>query len=155
MTATSNALANADRSSWLPLVYSLFVAAFVMLGVSSALGAAFSSVVAVSLLSLFIVTAFNQSNLPAVLRDEINFDEIDFVSNDQLEAVLGQTSVTPPEVHEAVAINAAARLRALKATFLILAAVSLVSIVPSLRLPRYTPGELSVEELTRDHPPGA
>ena len=123
--------------------------------VSSALGAAFAGVVAVGLLSLFIVSAFNQSNLPESLRYEINFDRIDFVSNDQLEAVLGQTSATPAEVAEAALINEAARLRALKATFLILAALSLLSILPSLRLPGYKPGELSVEELTKDHPPDA
>ena len=123
--------------------------------VSSALGAAFAGVVAVGLLSLFIVSAFNQSTLPDVLRTEINFDKIDFISNDQLKAVLSETSATPVEVDEAVAINAAARLRALKATFLILAVISLLSIIPSLRLPRYTPGELSVDELTRDHPPSA
>ncbi len=121
--------------------------------VSSALGAAFASVVAVGLLSLFIVAAFNQSNLPEALRYEINFDKIDFVTNDQLKAVLGQTSATPAEVDEAVLINASARLRALKATFLILAALSLLSILPSLRLPGYTPVELSVDELTHDHPP--
>ncbi len=121
--------------------------------VSSALGAAFSSVVAVGLLSLFIVSAFNQSNLPEILRYEINFDKIDFVTNDQLKAVLGQTSATPAEVDEAVLINAAARLRALKATFLILAVLSLLSIIPSLRLPGYVPEELSVDDLTHDHPP--
>ena len=123
--------------------------------VSSALGAAFAGVIAVGLLSLFIVSAFNQSNLPEILRAEINFDKIDFVSNDQLKTVLSQTSATPGEVDEAVALNAAARLRALKATFLILAVISLLSIIPSLRLPRYTPGELSVEELTKDHRPRA
>ena len=123
--------------------------------VSSALGAAFSSVVAVGLLSLFILSAFAQSSLPQSLTYEINFDKIDFVSNDQLEAILGQTSATPAEVAEAVMINAAARLRALKATFLIVAVISLLAIFPSLRLPGYKPGELSVEELTKDHPPGS
>ena len=122
--------------------------------VSSALGAAFAGVVAVGLLSLFIVAAFEQSNLPRILRYEINFDQIDFVSNDQLKTVLEQTSSTPADIEEAVLINAAARLRALKATFLILAAMSLLSIIPSLRLPDYKPGELSVEELTKEHPPG-
>lgn len=121
--------------------------------VSSALGAAFSSVVAVGLLSLFVVSAFNQSTLPEILRYEINFDKIDFVSNDQLEAVLSQTSATPADVDAAVLINAAARLRALKATFLILAVISLLSIIPSLRLPAYTPGELSSAKLTKDYPP--
>ncbi len=121
--------------------------------VSSALGAAFAGVVAVGLLSLFIVSAFSQSNLPEVLRYEINFDQIDFVSNDQLKAVLGQTSATPAEVDEAVQINAAARLSALKATFLILAALALLSIFPSLRLPGYKPDELAANELYADHPP--
>ena len=123
--------------------------------VSSALGAAFSSVVAVGLLSFFIISAFNLSDLPPILRYEINFDKIDFVSNDQLKTVLSQTSATPAEVDVAVLINASARLRALKATFLIVAAISLLSIFPSLRLPDYTPGELEVEELIIDHPPGS
>jgi MFS family permease len=123
--------------------------------VSSALGAAFSSVVAVGLLSFFILSAFNLSDLPPILRYEINFDKIDFVSNDQLKTVLSQTSATPAEVDVAVLINASARLRALKATFLIVAAISLLSIFPSLKLPGYTPGELSVEELTKDHPPSS
>jgi MFS family permease len=120
--------------------------------VSSALGAAFAGVVAVGLLSLFIVSALDQSNLPEALRYEINFDQIDFVSNDQLKTVLGLTSATPVEVDEAVLINAAARLRALKATFLILAALSMLSIFPSLKLPNYTPGELPIEELLKDNP---
>ena len=123
--------------------------------VSSALGAAFSSVVAVGLLSFFILSAFNLSDLPPILRYEINFDKIDFVSNDQLKTVLSQTSATPAEVDVAVLINASARLRALKATFLIVAAISLLSIFPSLKLPGYTPGELEVDELIIDHPPGS
>ncbi len=121
--------------------------------VSSALGAAFSSVVAVGLLSFFILSAFNLSDLPPILRYEINFDKIDFVSNDQLKTVLSQTSATPAEVDVAVLINASARLRALKATFLIVAFISLLSIFPSLKLPGYTPGELEVDELIIDHPP--
>jgi MFS family permease len=121
--------------------------------VSSALGAAFAGVVAVGLLSLFIVSAFNLSNLPEILRTEINFDKIDFVTNDQLKAVLGQTSATPAEVDEAVLINEAARLRALKSTFLILAALALLSIIPSWWLPAYTPKELAVDDLIHDHTP--
>lgn len=67
--------------------------------------------------------------------------------------MLDQTSATPAEVDEAVLINAAARLRALKATFLILAALALLSIFPSLRLPGYKPEELSPEELYAGRPP--
>lgn len=122
--------------------------------VSSALGAAFAGVVAVGLLTLFITSAFNQSSLPQSLRYEINFNQIDFVTNDQLKEVLSQTSATPAEVDEAVRINEEARLRSLRATFLLLAAISLLAIVPSLRLPGYKPGELKPEELYADRPPG-
>ena len=63
--------------------------------VSSALGSAFAGVVAVGLLGVIIATAFNRSDLPPALETEINFDNIDFVSNNDLETVLGATSATP------------------------------------------------------------
>lgn len=123
--------------------------------VSSALGAAFAGVVAVGLLGLLVTSAFNQSNLPAALEQVINFDRIDFVSNAQLTAVLGQTAVTPEQLDAAVRINEEGRLRALQATFLLLAAISLLAIFPALKLPNYVPGELDIDELLSDHPPGA
>lgn len=121
--------------------------------VSSALGAAFAGVVAVGLLSLLITTAFAQSNLPPVLTQEINFDRIDFISNDQLKEVLGQTSIAPEQVDEAVRINADARLRAVRAAFLLLAAISLLALIPSTRLPNYKPGELSAEDIVAEKKP--
>lgn len=110
--------------------------------VSSALGTALGGVVAVGLLGLIITTSFSQSNLPAALEREINFDTINFVSNDQLQEVLAGTSATPAEVEEAVQINESARLRALRAAFLILAAIALLAIFPASRLPNYVPGEV-------------
>jgi MFS family permease len=110
--------------------------------VSSALGTALGGVVAVGLLGLLITTAFVQSSLPASLEREINFDAINFVSNDQLRTVLADTSVTPEQLDEAVAINEGARLRALRAAFLILAVISLLAIFPATRLPSYLPGEV-------------
>ena len=53
--------------------------------VPSALGAAFAGVVAVGLLGLLVTTASIGLDLPPPWRPEINFDRIDFVSNDQLE----------------------------------------------------------------------
>ena len=46
-------------------------------------------------------------------------------------------------VAEAVRINEEARLRALKAAFIILAAIALLAIFPARGLPNYTPGEVS------------
>ena len=57
--------------------------------------------------------------------------------------MLGQTSVTPEEVDEAVRINEAARLRALQATFLLAGGHFLLAIFPALKLPNYVPGELT------------
>lgn len=113
--------------------------------VSSALGTALGGVVAVGLLGLLISTSFAQSNLPASLEREINFDRINFVSNDQLRTVLADTSVTPEQIEEAVTINEAARLRALRAAFLILACISLLAIIPATGLPSYVPGEVPAE----------
>ena len=121
--------------------------------VSSALGAAFAGVVAVGLLALLITTAFARSNLPASLEREINFDQIDFISNDQLKEVLSRTSVAPEQVDEAVAVNAEARLRALRGTFLLLAALSLLALIPSTRLPDYKPGERSAEDIVAERKP--
>jgi MFS family permease len=121
--------------------------------VSSALGAAFAGVVAVSLLGIIITTAFNRSSLPPQLEQEINFDNINFVSNDQLNGVLANTSATPAEIDEAVKINEDARLRSLRATFLLIAAISLLSIFPALKLPKYLPGELSAEDIVNEKAP--
>jgi MFS family permease len=110
--------------------------------VSSALGTALGGVVAVGLLGVMITTAFNQSNLPSALEREINFDNINFVSNEQLETVLATTSTTPEQVAEAVRINEDARIRSLRAAFLILAAISLLAIFPATQLPNYLPAEV-------------
>jgi len=72
----------------------------------------------------------------------VNLDEITFVSNDRLKDTLATTTATPEQVAEAININAAARLRALKLSFLFLAALSLLVVVPSRRLPGYVPGEV-------------
>jgi MFS family permease len=115
--------------------------------VSNALGAAFTSVVAVWLLGAFLTSAFSRSELPPQLRTEVLFDDVDFVTNTELKRVLGATSATPEQVEEAVAINEDARLRALRASFLIVAGISVLSIFPAWRLPKYVPGELSAEDI--------
>jgi hypothetical protein len=117
---------------------------------SSALGAAFASVVAVGLLGLIITSSFNQSTLPPALKTEINFDNVDFVSNEQLKTGLSQSSATPAQVDEAVRINEEARLRSLKATFLLVAGISLLAIFPAAGLPKYAPGELSSEDIIKE-----
>lgn len=109
---------------------------------STALGTAFAGVVAVGLLSTMVTGSLMQSTVPNDLKDHINFDNVSFVSNDRLEEYLSETTATAEEVNEAVRINIESRLRALKASFLILAGISLLAIVPSMGLPGYRAGEV-------------
>jgi MFS family permease len=118
--------------------------------VSNALGAAFASVVAVGLLGVFLASAYSRSELPPELSIEVLFNEVDFVTDDELRTELSATSATPEQVEEAVAINQDARLRALRASLLVVAGISLLAIFPSTRLPKYVPGELSAEDIVRE-----
>lgn len=112
---------------------------------STALGTAFAGVVAVGLLSLIVSTSLMQSNLPVSLTQQVDLNNVNFVSNDQLETVLSGTTATPEQVAEAVAINEDARVRALRASFVILSAFALLAIFPSLGLPDYRPGEIPAD----------
>jgi MFS family permease len=117
---------------------------------SNAIGAAFASVVAVGLLGVFLTSAFGRSDLPPKLETKARFDNVDFVSNHELRSVLGATAATPAQVDKAVAINEEARRRALQASFLIVASISLLSIFPAAGLPGYVPGELSAEDIVSE-----
>ncbi len=118
--------------------------------VSNGIGAAFASVVAVGLLGVLLASAFDRSELPPQLQTQVLFDDIDFVTNDELRNVLGAASATAEQVEEAVAINEDARRRALQLSFLIVAGIALLSIFPAARLPRYVPGELSAEDIVSE-----
>jgi len=111
---------------------------------STALGTAFAGVVAVGLLSAIVTGSLMESTVPNDLKNHINFDNVAFVSNDFLEEHLGETAAAPEEITEAVRINIESRLRALRASFLILAGISLLAIIPSLGLPGYKAGEVPV-----------
>lgn len=110
---------------------------------STALGTAFASVVAVGLLSLLINSSVS-SNLAFDfdILPQLGLDSVDFISNDQLLVFLSQTDATTLQVEQAVLINTAARLRALKISFLILAGIALLAIFPARGLPDYNPAEV-------------
>lgn len=104
---------------------------------STALGTAFAGVVAVGLLSMFITSAITQADIPRSLQRQVNLDNVNFISNDQLDDVMAQTTASSEQIALAVSINEQARLRALRASFLILAALALLAIFPALGLPDY------------------
>ena len=112
---------------------------------STALGTAIASVLAISLLSLLIGDAiFDNPTIPPALIAQVNLDNINFVSNNHLLEIMASTTATSEQVAEAVRINAEVRLLALKDSFLILAAISLLAIIPALGLPKYSPTEVKV-----------
>ena len=110
--------------------------------------------VAVGLLGMFLASAYSQSELPHEFEARAVSGGVDFVTSNELRRVLADTSATPEQVKKAVVINEDARLRALRASFLIVGAISLLAIVPASRLPRYVPGELSAEDIVSEAGPG-
>jgi MFS family permease len=114
---------------------------------AAGVGTALAGALVVGILSVNIQQSLvDNPTIPPALIQQVNLDNVTFVSNDRLKSVMAGTTATTEQVDEAVRINAEARLRALKLSFLFLAALSLLMIVPSRRLPRYVPGEVpSVE----------
>ena len=113
---------------------------------ATGLGTALAAVISVSVLSLIIVNTVVET--PAIspeIQEQLYLDNIDFISNDQLDEALEEADVTPAQEAAIISINEIARLRALKISFLILAGVALLAIVPAGGLPDYTPKEIPVE----------
>lgn len=111
---------------------------------ASAVGTAVMGAVLVTILSAGIATAANEHpDLPPALVAQVNLDQTNFISNDELKEALEGTEATPAQVASAVEINEQQRLRTLKLGFLILAGVSLVAAIPASRLPKYRAEELT------------
>jgi MFS family permease len=62
---------------------------------STALGTAFASVVAVALLSVYVTTILNRSTIPESLKSEVDLDQVNFVTNTHLEEVLAKRAPPP------------------------------------------------------------
>lgn len=110
---------------------------------ASAVGTAIAGAMLVGILSLNVGQAVvNNVDIPDRLIAQVDMDQVNFVSNDQLRDVLAATDASEAEVEAAVQVNTDARLRALKLGLLILAGVSVVAILPASRLPGYRPDEI-------------
>lgn len=110
---------------------------------ASAVGTALAGALLVSLLGVSVGRAVMENpELPPVLVAQVDLDAVNFVSNDDLRAVLEETDATPAQVDAAVAVNEQARLGTLRLGLLILAGISAVAILPASRLPRYKPDEI-------------
>jgi hypothetical protein len=110
---------------------------------AGAIGTAVTGALVAGILAANVERALvDHPTIPAALVSQVDLDDIRFVSNDRLRERLSGTAATPDEVAAAVEINDAARLRALKITFVVLAALGLLALVPAGRLPDYRRDEV-------------
>ena len=110
---------------------------------ATAVGTAVTGALVVGILSANIERALvDHPTIPPALISTVDLDNVRFISNDRLLEVMARTPATPDQVEAALQINADARLRALKVTFLLLAVLGLLAFVPAGRLPRRKPGEV-------------
>jgi MFS family permease len=122
-----------DVGAWRGLVHNL----------AGSVGIAVISAFAVGMLATIIATsAQDHPEISPQLISEVNIDDANFLTNEQLEDVLESTSASDAEVDAAIAINEEARLRALQISLLALAGLALLGIVPATRMPRRIAGEL-------------
>ena len=111
---------------------------------ATGLGTAFASVLSVALLSLIVINGLTKSPVitDTVMDEQLYLENIDFISNEQLDEALKYTGLTPVQEAVVVDITILARLQALKISFLVLAGIAALSIFPAGGLPGYTPGEV-------------
>lgn len=110
---------------------------------ASAVGTAVMGAVLVMVLGVGIGRAVvEHPELPEELVAQVDLDEVNFVSNDELYEALSRTTATEEQVRAAVELNEEQRLRTLKTGFLLLAGLSAVAALPASRLPKYVPSEI-------------
>lgn len=103
---------------------------------STAIGTALAAALAVAILSSVVTdTLIKYQSLPPELIEQVDLDNIDFVSNERLDEILTGTTATPDQIIAAREIKEMARLRALKISFLLLGGISLLAIFPANTLP--------------------
>jgi predicted MFS family arabinose efflux permease len=114
---------------------------------AAAVGTAVAGALLVGLLSAIALGSIAASpKLPVEISNQVNLDNITFISNERLRSVMESTTATPQQVQEAVRVNTEARLRALKIGLLIMAGLALLAVIPAGQLPNYLPGEIPSDE---------
>jgi len=115
---------------------------------ATGLGTAAASLMAIGILGLLIAASIEDNpQLPPDIIYQINLDNVDFLTNDELKELLRELTTQPDELAEAERINEDSRLRALQVSFQVLTLVSLLAVVPAGRLPAFKPGEVPPDTL--------
>ena len=111
-----------------------------MSNLAAAVGTAVTGALVVFVLSANIERALiDHPTIPPALISQVDLDNVRFVSNDRLLELMSHTTATAEQVDAAMQVNADARLRALKVTFLVLAGLCLLAFAPAGRLPDRKP----------------
>lgn len=135
LTAAPKELAG-DVGAWRGLTHNL----------SGSAGIAVATALAVGFLGFGVARdAASNPVITPELSAQVNLDNINFLTNDQLEAVVARTDATAVQKAAAITIFEDNRLNALRATMLILALLALLAVVPAGRMPDFrTDGDLPV-----------
>jgi len=113
---------------------------------SGSAGIAVASAFAVGLLTSSAYSAANDSEIftPEIV-EQINFDNVNFFTNAQLEQVLtANTDATEEQIAVAVEEFTQSRLDALRTTMLVLGGLAALAIVPARRMPGFQKEDLYV-----------
>lgn len=115
--------------------------------ISGSIGIAVGTAIAVSLLGGIVARdAVASPAFSPKLVQQVNFDNANFITNDQLKVVLKDKGATGAEADAAIEIFADARLRALRTTIMMLAALALLGLVPAGKMPDFREPNLTVED---------
>ena len=110
---------------------------------AAAVGTALAGALMVGLLSAAVMSRLAENPvLPVSLQQQVDLDNINFVSNERFEEIIAATDATAKQKAEAIRINTEARLMALKIGLLILSGLAMLTIIPAGRLPAYRPGDI-------------
>ncbi len=110
---------------------------------AAAVGTALAGALMVGLLSAAVMSRLAENPvLPVSLQQQVDLDNINFVSNERFEEIIAATDATAEQKAEAIRINTEARLMALKIGLLILSGLAMLTIIPAGRLPAYRPGDI-------------
>ena len=115
--------------------------------IAGSVGIAVGTAIAVSLLGSMVARdALSTPAFSEELIEQVNFDNTNFVTSDQLVVLLEERGATPAEAEAALEIYEDARLRSLRTTLMFLALLSLLALVPAGKMPDFREPDLSVED---------
>ena len=110
---------------------------------AAGVGTAVAGALLVGLLSgMVMVRLADNPVLTKEVQEQLNLDNINFVSDDRLREIMSNTTASEAQIAEAIRVNEEARTRALKIGLLLMAGVAFLAIMPAGRLPDYKPGDI-------------